>query len=281
MNYPFKDDFELTKDALGMSEEVLCQTLGFHRSYIMSVLAGQVAPSNKLLETFYSYAYRYGLRINRSREELLKEKYGAKVCFHGSRHGLTTISPSGSRLDCDFGPGFYMGKNYFQAASFIADSPHGSIYAFSLDQSGLKTLSLSADLDWMLAVCYFRGKLSRYESHPLLMTLRNKLNDADIIDAPIADNKMFQVMQQFGEGEITSAQALHALSVSNLGNQVILKTEKAVAALKIVAHLFLSAEEKRKLLDGGDERAKEIETKLHLAKREFRSSGKYIDEIFV
>ena len=281
MNYLFKSDFELVSEALGMSEEALCQALGFHRSYVSAVLSGDAEPSDRLLESLYSYAYQSELRINRSREELLKEEYGASVCFHGSRHGLTTISPLGSRPDCDFGPGFYVGENYFQAASFVADSSDGSVFAFSLDQSNLKAISMHADLDWMLAICFFRGKLARYEHHPVIETLLAKLQNADVIEAPIADNRMFQVMQQFGEGEITSAQALHALSASNLGNQLVLKSEAAIRALRPIAHLYLCEDEKRKLLERGDERAKEIDTKLHLAKREFRGDGKYIDEIFI
>lgn len=90
--------------------------------------------------------------------------------------------------------------------------------------------------------------------------------------------KMFYVMAQFAEGEINSDVAIHSLSASKLGFQYIFKTEKALENLKPIERYYISKPERddcRKLLV---ERGYEIDTKLQLAKREFRN-GLYIEEI--
>ena len=60
-------------------------------------------------EKIYSYAYENKYRINSVKEELIKEKYH-DVLFHGSKNGLSEVTVSGSRDNCDFGKGFYLGE---------------------------------------------------------------------------------------------------------------------------------------------------------------------------
>lgn len=52
-------------------------------------------------EKIYAYAYNNKYRINSVKEELIKEKY-RDVLFHGSKKGLSEISISDSRENCDF-----------------------------------------------------------------------------------------------------------------------------------------------------------------------------------
>lgn len=279
MEFSLRKDIALAMDCLGLTEEQLCQRIGMSRSGLALVLKGELK-SPAVMEAFYAFAYDAGLRINRSNEEVMRELYADGLLFHGSREGLGEITCRGSRPDCDFGAGFYLGESYDQAASFVCDAPKGSVYAFFLADPPLSVATFACDLEWMLAVCYFRGRLRGHADHPSLRPIIDKVEGADVIKAPIADNRMFQVMRQFGEGDITTAEALHALSASSLGEQTVLKTEKAVRALIPLAHLYLSVPERRRFLASGEERAKEIDTKLKMAKREFRNEGKYIDELF-
>ena len=101
---------------------------------------------------------------------------------------------------------------------------------------------------------------------------------ADIVIAPIADNKMFYVMAQFTEGEINADVALHSLSASKLGHQFIFKTEKALQNLVPIEKYYLSNPEREDCRKALNERSYEIDTKLKLAKREFKT-GLYIEEI--
>ena len=130
----------------------------------------------------------------------------------------------------------------------------------------------------MLAICYYRGTLKEFQLNSMIDRVVADIEEADVIIAPIADNKMFYVMAQFTEGEINADVALHSLSASKLGRQFIFKTEKALQKLVPIEKFYLSNPEREDCRRVLNERSYEIDTKLKLAKREFKT-GLYIEEI--
>lgn len=104
------------------------------------------------------------------------------------------------------------------------------------------------------------------------------VENADVVIAPIADNKMFYIMAQFTDGDINADVALHSLSASNLGFQYIFKTDKAIDNLVPIEKYYISKPEREDCRRTLIERGYEIDTKLKLAKREYRT-GLYIEEI--
>ena len=60
-----------------------------------------------------------------------------------------------------------------------------------------------------------------YKNHPTIKTLIEQSKDCDYIIAPIADNRMFQIINAFIDGEITDEQCKHCLAATNLGMQYI------------------------------------------------------------
>ena len=130
----------------------------------------------------------------------------------------------------------------------------------------------------MLAICYYRGTIKEYESHDKIRKIVSEIENADVVIAPIADNKMFYIMAQFTEGDINTDVALHSLSASKFGLQYIFKTEKAIEKLIPIERYYISMPEREDCRKSLIERGFEIDTKLKLAKREFKS-GLYIEEI--
>ena len=130
----------------------------------------------------------------------------------------------------------------------------------------------------MLAICYFRGTLGDYARNSMVTDAVKKIEEADVVIAPIADNKMFYIMAQFTEGEINADVALHSLSASKLGFQYIFKTDKALNNLVPIEKYYLCSSEREDCRKALNERSYEIDTKLKLAKREFKS-GLYIEEL--
>ena len=118
-------------------------------------------------------------------------------------------------------------------------------------------------------------------NHDIIKNLLKKIEEVDVIIAPIANNQMFNIMSEFGEGNITSVEAIQSLATSGLRLQYVLQTEKAINNLKEIERLFLSSPERNSIENFMDERSKEIDTKLKIAKRKYRGEGQYIDEIFV
>ena len=122
------------------------------------------------------------------------------------------------------------------------------------------------------------GYPKEYESHDKICKIVSEIENADVVIAPIADNKMFYIMAQFTEGDINTDVALHSLSASKLGLQYIFKTEKAIEKLIPIERYYISMPEREDCRKSLIERGFEIDTKLKLAKREFKS-GLYIEEI--
>ena len=274
--YKIKEDIGFIMEAEGINKLQLSELTGISRSTLDSIEKKGVA-TNEVCEKLYSYIYEKNYRLNSVKEELIKEKYG-NVLFHGSKYGLSEVTIPGSRDNCDFGNGFYLGQTYNQALSFVCEYDKASVYSFRLSLDGLKSIEFDCSLDWMLAICYYRGTMKEYAESSLVQRIVKKIEDADIVAAPIADNKMFYIMSQFAEGEINADVALHSLSASGLGLQYIIKTESALKNCNPIEKYYLSGPEREDCRKALIERGYEIDTKLKLAKREYRE-GLYIEEL--
>ena len=274
--YKIREDIGFILEAEGINKLELSAATGISRTTLDSIEKKGVA-TNEVCEKLYSYVYEQGYRLNSVKEELIKEKYG-NVLFHGSKYGLSEVTVSGSRNNCDFGNGFYLGQTYHQALSFVCEFDKASVYSFRYSFDGLKKIEFDCSLDWMLAICYYRETIKEYAESSMVQGIVKKIKDADIVVAPIADNKMFYVMSQFAEGEINADVALHSLSASGLGFQYIIKTERALKKSIPIEKYYLSVPERENCRRSLIERGYVIDTKLKLAKREFKE-GLYIEEL--
>ncbi len=272
-----KEDIDFILNAENLTILDLSNYIEVSRTTMAKILNGEVT-DDSVYEKFYSYVYFKNYRLNKVREEILKEKYSL-VLFHGSKNGLEEISTTGSRSFCDFGNGFYLSEGYSQALSFIYELKNSRIYSFNLPLEGLKIKKYEVNLEWMLSICYFRGYLKGYENTPLVKKIVKEVEGVDLIIAPIADNKMFYIMKQFSEGEINVDVAIHSLSASTLGKQYVIKSESALSKLTLLEEYYPCLKEKESCELMFKERSLEMDSKLKLAKREFKD-GLYIEELF-
>ena len=274
--YKIKEDIGFLLKAEKINILDLSEKTGISRTTLNAVEKKGIA-ADEVCEKLYAYIYKQNYRINSVKEELIREKYGS-VLFHGSKNGLSDITVSGAGNNCDFGNGFYLGQTYSQALSFVYEYDKASVYSFRYSPEGLKCFTFDCSLDWMLAICYFRGTIKQYEKAEIIQKILKSIEDADVIIAPIANNKMFYIMSQFAEGEINADAAIHSLSASGLGLQYIMKTDKALKNLVPIEKYYLSVPEREDCRKSLIERGYEIDTKLKLAKREFKT-GLYIEEL--
>lgn len=275
-DYRIKEDIGFILEADKTNYAELSGKTGISRTTLEEIQkTGKTTPG--VCEKFYTYIYDKGYRINSTKEHLLKE-INPNVLFHGSKSGLSEVTHTRARHNCDFGKGFYLGETYNQALSFVFGNKNSSVYSFRYSIEGLKTERFDCSLDWMLAICFYRGTLKDYLPNEKVNSIISRIEAADLIIAPIADNKMFYTMAQFTDGEINADVALHSLSASNLGLQYIFKTEKAINNLYPIEKYYLCSSERDDCRKKSVERGYEIDTKIKLAKREYKS-GLYIEEI--
>lgn len=274
--YKIKEDIGFIIEAENINKSDLSEATKISRM-TLDAIKKRGNTTDDVCEKLYSYIYKRNYRINSVKEELIKEKYG-NVLFHGSKLGLSEITVSGSRNNCDFGNGFYLGETYNQALSFVCDYEKSSVYSFKYSLDNLKIARFECTLDWMLGICFFRGTLGEYSGNKMVRKVVEEIETADIVIAPIADNKMFYIMAQFTEGEINADVALHSLSASKLGFQYIFKTDKALSNIIPIEKYYLCQAERMDCRNALNNRSYEIDTKLKLAKREFKD-GLYIEEL--
>lgn len=280
-DYGFASDLLQAEAAFDLTKSDLADLLHVTRQALDKWEKGLSEPRDSSLELFYSAMYERGIRLNEIKSELsLEENPKRKILFHGSKtENNGPLSVEKSLPNKDFGEGFYCGESLSQSISFVASIPNSSTYIFAFDPTGLNHVEFSVEQDWMLAVAYFRGRLSAYQNHPLLASIIQKVTSSDFVIAPIADNRMFEIITEFLDGEITDEQCKHCLSATDLGKQYVLLTPKALAGLSQLEHCYLSQPERKDSLQRREKMAELGADKVKVARIRYQGKGRYLEEI--
>lgn len=188
--------------------------------------------------------------------------------YHGSKKGIRgNIRPDTSRGECDFGCGFYTGDKPDQPRGLIAAWPGHRFYVLDCNLDGLNVKKFGEDyveqMDWALFIAYNR--------------------DYDVIAGLIANDKMYQIIDEFFNMNVCDRGFLEALTRVKLGSQYVFKTVKACSDkhIKIVDEKKLSdaelktavAQEKNRKIQTAD-----IVPQIKVKYRHARDV-KYFDEI--
>lgn len=274
----------IIRELLSITQEELAKEIGVAYETINRWENDKNEIEMNNVNKLYNYAFKKKVYINNIYEQLYLEEYQAKerkVLFHGcKKSGIAFPLDLGySKVNNDFGVGFYLGETYNQAASYIVNGNSPFVYVFHLDTNELNITHFAVNREWMIAIAYFRGWLDEYKNNNYVKKIIEKVNNSDVIIAPIADNRMFDIISEFVRGEITDLQCEHALAATNLGMQYVLKTTNSLERLEFIKVLYVSDLEKDKIIDQRLKMSNLSQDKVRVARIEYRSKGKYIDEV--
>lgn len=283
MAFLLEQDIESVLEITGFTAEELAEELGVSRITISNWINNKNNISEKHMQEFYEYVFKKGIRLNKIKEQFYREdmvKDNEVLLFHGAKTKLE----GNLRLDCnkrinDFGDGFYCGESLEQSAMFVATHKRSSLYMVKFDPSDLRGREFKVDREWMLTIAYYRGKLSEYADTETVQQLITANKGVDYIIAPIADNRMFEIIDSFIDGEITDVQCQHCLSATNLGKQYVFISQKALDNVTILERCFLTDSEKESYLTVRQENFKMNMDKVKLARKQYRNQGQYIEDI--
>lgn len=284
MEYNFSEDLKSIREILGFSQSELAEKIGVEQVTISRTELKKTEPSARLLEAVYSFAFDKNININKLKEMFWRDDLGAneKLLFHGAKTEIDgEIDIHKGRKNNDFGQGFYTGESYEQAISFVSGFGNSSVYYIRFDDRDLKCKRYEVNQEWMMTIAYYRGTLDEYKDHPAVKALIEQSRNCDYIIAPIADNRMFQIINSFIEGELTDEQCKHCLAATNLGMQYIFVSEKAVSQAKLIERCYISQNERKYYKNIRLEESKLGANKVKLARKQYRGKGRYIDEILV
>ncbi len=89
------------------------------------------------------------------------------------------------------------------------------MYFLDFDARNLKCKEYEVNQEWMMTTAYYGETLRDYENHPAIVKLIEELKSYDYIIASIADNRIFQIINSFVDGEIMDEQYKHCLTATN------------------------------------------------------------------
>ena len=284
MDYNFADDLKAIREILGYTQCEMAEQLGVEQVTISRNELRKTKPTNQLLERVYNFAFDKKIQLNRLKEMLWIEKLPSnhKLLFHGAKGIIEgPLNVHAGRINNDFGQGFYTGETYAQAISFVSGFEGSSVYYLDFDNQNLKSKEYFVDQEWIMTIAYYRGALDNYKNHTIVQNIIKNSRNCDYIIAPIADNRMFKIIDSFIQGEITDEQCKHCLAATNLGKQYVFVNDLAVSQLKIVERVYFADNEKNYYKEIRSSDSKLGEDKVKLARIQYRGKGRYIDEIFV
>lgn len=283
LDYKVSNDIEIICELLGITAAELAEQISVSQDTITRWKNERTDISRDNMNKIYNFAFSEGIRLNRIKEQFVKEECRRDnriILFHGAKNNIEgKISVEKSHGTNDFGNGFYCVESLEQSAMFVSGFNESSLYIYEFDKSGLYGTQFYVDREWMLTIAYFRGRLIDYQDHPKIQKMIKKIEGKDYIIAPIADNRMFEIIDSFIDGEITDVQCQHCLSATNLGNQYVFKTQRAVEQLFFMRHCYLCEKEKKYYLSSKQEESKIGNDKVKIARKQFRGQGEYIEDI--
>ena len=281
--YQFQKDITYIRLCLGLSQQSFANEVGLSRSNIIRYESGEITPRKDALEKIYNYAFTHNFDLNQSKAMIYDdEKQERLILYHGCKSEIIgEVDTKHSIAPNDFGDGFYLGETLKQANMWIAANPNSSTYCFYFkNKKSLKYTKFETDYKWMLAILYYRGALEGYEINGELKEIIDEIESSDYIIAPIADNQMYDTLEEFKNNRISDIACLHALNANNLGYQYVLKSEKACQCLEVVDRFYLCQEERNYYLSLKRKTSEEGSNKTTLAIAKYRKEGKMFDEIF-
>lgn len=286
MDVNLSEDLKKVKVLLNYTDEELAFELGVSRSTLARWVKNINHPNPLSLNKIYSYIYNKGINLNLIDEELYKSKQTKNnlILFHGSKNGIEgklTIEKSNEKKD--FGRGFYLCDGVRQAVSFVSNYSSSSLYIVEIKNiNKLKIKEFDVSKEWMILVAYFRGKINEYVNSSCVKELLESIKDVDIIIAPITDNSMYSIINDFIEGGITDEQCINALSANRLGKQYVILNDKTLDNnVEILKKSYLCEEEKNQYEEEKENDRNVGKAKMILAKRKYAGVGKYIEEILI
>ena len=210
-----------------------------------------------------------------------------RTIYHGSKDKIQNPMYGYGKSYNDYGLGFYCTKEIDLAKEWAVDFKRdGFVNQYILEERDLKILYLNENpyctLHWLaLLLANRRFDISAgLASAAKAYILENFLLDISAYDVIIgyrADDSYFSFAQDFIAGAISYRQLNNAMYLRNLGEQVVIKSEKGFAAIQFINVEYVSADEWYVKRASRDDEARR--TYFSLERSRYQKGDLYITQI--
>lgn len=161
-----------------------------------------------------------------------------KVLFHGSYTEISKPDFSHSRSDIDFGRGFYLTDNKYQSIKWAYKYRKNETLSinnlYTLDTNDLAIYCFDLNKEWLDFV------IANREGYPI----EAKYDIYDVLVGAVADDKLFETIDMYSQGFIPCDIALKILNCMDYGEQIVIKTQKALDHLTFLESNTISGQMK-------------------------------------
>ena len=190
------------------------------------------------------------------------------IVYHGSDHIIETPLYNGRKRTNDYGYGFYTTENKELAMEWdCSDNRDGFANIYELNTDGLHILNLNdpqySILNWLAVLTKYRsywqsGSVAEEAKKYLQKNFFVDPSEYDIVIGYRADDSYFSFAQDFVSGAISLRKLSEAMRLGKLGEQIVLKSEKAFSHIRFIDAEPAAAEtyfEKKSIRDRDARRA--------------------------
>lgn len=158
------------------------------------------------------------------------------ILYHGSDIEIKAIDLAKSRINKDFGRGFYLSSDLNQARNFAkykADQPESKtkthiITKFAIDETVFT--------DGTLRVKHFEGYSLEWAQF-IKENRKTRNNDYDVVIGPIANDDVKTQFSRHLMGEITLEELMESLKWKKCTYQYCFISEQAISHLKVIGRV--------------------------------------------
>lgn len=176
-----------------------------------------------------------------------------KILYHGSESIITKPAFGMGAKNNDYGRGFYCTENKELAKEWAcAKNRNGFVNQYNLDLSNMRILYLNSPeysvLNWLAILAanrtyWQKGSIAEEAKKYLADNFLLDISGYDIIIGYRADDSYFSFAQDFVMGAISLQKLSEAMRLGKLGEQVVLKSEKAFEKINFLDYEAVAAVE--------------------------------------
>lgn len=176
-----------------------------------------------------------------------------KILYHGSESIITNPAFGMDAKNNDYGRGFYCTENKELAKEWAcARNRNGFVNQYNLDLLNMRILYLNSSeysvLNWLAILAanrtyWQKGSIAEEAKKYLADNFLLDISGYDIIIGYRADDSYFSFAQDFVMGAISLQKLSEAMRLGKLGEQVVLKSEKAFEKINFLGYEAVAAVE--------------------------------------
>jgi hypothetical protein len=213
-------------------------------------------------------------------KEYMKMERGAMYSmrlYHGSNKIINEPKYNGSRDKTDFGRGFYLTANEEQARRWSIKGDINIVNCYDVELENLNVCKLELGLEWLLFIIYNR-KVGNFDFEKLRLRF-SFLENVDVIIGPTADDRMYNTLEEFFDGDISIEKTLDILSCMELSDQYLIKTSNGIKNILHTGNYLLSGTLLEQVLNEDKTFFNAIKYKVKLYQRRNYDNETYIEQI--